>query len=106
MTDVSKIKSIKVLESMKQDIDFFLKEPIIKELYYKKGEIGQEEFIDDCEDAIYLAEQIVLRLEDLKNPSKVKVSYPKKKREPKEVLSGEQPLSEHENCSGTILYTD
>jgi hypothetical protein len=67
--DLNRIRSMKKLEEIKADINFFLNEPIVKEIYIEKTDDdeygGEEGWRDDVEDAKELLDKVERRIASL-----------------------------------------
>lgn len=90
MIDLTRIRSIPKLEEMKEALEFFLREPIVRDIYLNDYQWGEEDFEADIESAQYMLEKVEARIKSL---GRMKVNRPKGKRdlrrckhsEPKEV---------------------
>lgn len=100
MIDLSKIRSIKTLEEMKKDLEFFINEPVIREIYIVDNEWGEDDLEADRDSAKELIDLIDKRVHSL---NRIKINPPKakqekrlyKKSEPKETADGVQSSEEH-----------
>ena len=90
MIDLTRIRSIKILEDMKKDCEFFFTDPIVKEIYLDDYKWGEEDLEADREDAAYLIERIDTRIKSL---SKMKEHPPKEKKYKKLEPVSEPPVS-------------
>ncbi len=81
MINLNLLRSVKTLESMKKDLEFFIKEPIIKEIYDKDYDWDENDYEADREEAAYLIEMINLRIKSL---SKIKTLNPPKEKQGKQ----------------------
>lgn len=65
MIDLTRIRSKNVLSKMKNDLDYFINEPIIKEIYLSDYNWNEDDYEADKEDAIYLLSKVEKRIESL-----------------------------------------
>lgn len=65
MIDLTRIRSITKLEEMKKDLEFFISEPAIAEIYLKDYDWGEEDLDADRESATYLVGRIETRIKSL-----------------------------------------
>jgi len=97
MIDLSRIRSLKALDEMTKDLNEFITNPMVVEIYVQEYGWDKEDYEDDKSDAIELLEKIAKRRLSLERYLKVqgekRGSRRKPKSEPKEVPS-EQPPSE------------
>jgi hypothetical protein len=93
MIDLNRIRSIKTLEGMKKDLEFFIKESeVAKDIYRTEYKWDDEDYEADKEDATYLLDCINIRIKSL---SKMKVNPPKEKLH-KKLTSEEQHNSKND----------
>ena len=103
MIDLTRIRSIKTLEDMKKDLEFFIREPIIAEIYLEDYGWDEEDLGADRDEAQYCIEKIDKRIASLNKWNEKKISLPKakqgkrrcKKSEPKEIACEGQSSEEH-----------
>jgi hypothetical protein len=102
MIDLNRIRSIKTLEGMKKDLEFFIKESeVSKDIYRTEYDWDTEDYEADKEEAIYLLESIDIRIKSLSkmkvNPPKEKPAKPRcKKSDSEEIVCGERVFAERD----------
>lgn len=72
MIDISKIRSIKVLEEMKKDLEFFITDPIVKDIYVNDMKCEEEDFLADKDDSEFLLDKINAKIKTLSKPTQSK----------------------------------
>lgn len=66
MIDLNRIRSMKTLEEMKEDLTTFLNDPIMLEVYVEDFQWGPEDLEADRESATELLEKVEKRMVSLK----------------------------------------
>lgn len=97
--DLTRIRSIKTLQGMKKDLEFFINEEEVKNIYLTEMDCSDDDLAADREDAEFLIEKINLRIKSLEhmnsNPSKEKAKQGKKKSSVNEnIVTNDAPSPE------------
>jgi hypothetical protein len=87
MIDLNRIRSIKTLEEMKDDLLSFINDPDMLQVYTEDFGWGEEDLDADVESANYLLERVEHRIQSLTRLLKKTGSLPPQKSEKEEVPS-------------------
>ena len=66
--DIAKIRSKAKLQEIQQDLEYFLREPIIKEIYLEDYKWSEEDYLADIEEVTEALEKVKRRIDQLSQP--------------------------------------
>ena len=74
MIDVSKIRSKAKLQEMQKDFEYFIREPVVKQVYLEDYGWNETDYLDDVEEVTEALEIVKKRIEQLSQPAKTRGS--------------------------------
>lgn len=78
MIDLTRIRSVKTLTNMKKDLEFFINEPIVLEIYKNEYNWDDVDYEADVESATLLSCNIDKRIASLNKMKKTETTKPEK----------------------------